>query len=224
MDALLAQLDSGYLAQLIRYTRLIQQRNSQLRAIAERTSQDFTLLDVIDQQLEAPGTFIFNRRREFLQGFLPAVQRSYEQIAMQREDIALVYDSQLQEASLSELLRAGRQKDLASQRSHFGVHRDELQLQMAGQPFRQVASQGQRKSLLFALKLAELDVLRAEKGFSPLLLLDDVFEKLDELRIGNLLRRVCVDNDGQVFITDTHTERVRQHLDGLSAGFQLVEL
>jgi DNA replication and repair protein RecF len=90
--------------------------------------------------------------------------------------------------------------------------------------FRNIASQGQRKSLLFALKLAEMEMLRNEKGFSPLLLLDDVFEKLDENRIANLLQKVCINNDGQVFITDTNKERFCKHLDELSTSYQLIEL
>jgi DNA replication and repair protein RecF len=95
---------------------------------------------------------------------------------------------------------------------------------MGKQLFRNIASQGQRKSLLFALKLAELQVLKKEKGFAPLLLLDDVFEKLDEDRVGNLLQKVCVENDGQVFITDTNEERLRQHLDELNLQYQFIGL
>jgi DNA replication and repair protein RecF len=97
-------------------------------------------------------------------------------------------------------------------------------MQLGSQLFKNIASQGQRKSLLFALKLAEMEVLKKEKGFAPLLLLDDVFEKLDEDRIGNLLNKVCIENEGQVFITDTNEERLRSHLEGISVNYQLIAL
>ena len=122
------------------------------------------------------------------------------------------------------MLHLNRQRDIAAQRTTGGIHRDDLVFNLAGQLFRNIASQGQRKSLLFALKLAEMDVLKENKGFAPLLLLDDVFEKLDETRIANLLRRVCIENDGQVFITDTNEERLSQHLDVLNIKFQLINL
>jgi len=122
------------------------------------------------------------------------------------------------------LLKAHRSKDMLLQRTVSGIHRDELVILMDNQPFKQVASQGQRKSLLFALKLAELEVLKEEKGFAPILLLDDVFEKLDESRIQNLLERVCVINEGQVLITDTNEERLAAHLDQLKLKYQLIRL
>jgi DNA replication and repair protein RecF len=136
----------------------------------------------------------------------------------------LFYESELLQASLAELLKLNRQRDLLAQRTTAGIHRDDLDIQLNQQPFKNIASQGQRKSLLFALKLAEMEVLRKEKNFAPLLLLDDVFEKLDEDRIGNLLKKVCVENEGQVFITDTNEERLRQHLEALEVGYQLIML
>ena len=126
--------------------------------------------------------------------------------------------------SFTELMMANRNKDIGAQRTTGGIHRDDLLLSLDNQPFRNIASQGQRKSLLFALKLAEMDVLKENKGFAPILLLDDVFEKLDEERISNLLQRVCVQNDGQVFITDTNEERLKQHLESLSINYQFIGL
>ena len=113
---------------------------------------------------------------------------------------------------------------MAAQRTTGGIHRDDLVFNLNGQLFKNIASQGQRKSLLFALKLAEMDVLKENKGFAPLLLLDDVFEKLDEDRIANLLRRVCIENNGQVFITDTNEERLSSHLKQLPINFEMIKL
>ncbi len=110
------------------------------------------------------------------------------------------------------------------QRTTSGIHRDDLEFRLGEESFKNIASQGQRKSLLFALKLAEMDVLKKEKGFAPLLLLDDVFEKLYEERIGNLLEKVCLENDGQVFITDTNKERLEEHLQKIGTPYQLIEL
>lgn len=224
LDALLCQMDTAYMEQLIVYKKVLEQRNSLLRGFAETGSKNFDLLDVLDEQLTGPATFIFDERKEFLVGFLPAVKHLYHEIARRQEEVHLYYESQLLEATQPELMKAARQKDLYAQRTTAGIHRDEIDIRFGEQPFKQVASQGQRKSLLFALKLAEMEVLRREKHFSPLLLLDDIFEKLDEERISNLLQKVCLENDGQVFITDTNEERLRKCLNALKADCEMVEL
>lgn len=224
LDALLCQLDADYMQYLIVYKKVVDQRNSLLKSFAETGTKNFALLEVLDEQLIKPGDYIFNKRKEFLVSFLPIAKHLYNDIAKKPEDVNLFYESELLQASLSELLKLNRYKDCMAQRTTSGIHRDDLDIQLAGQPFKNIASQGQRKSLLFALKLAEMEVLGKEKGFAPLLLLDDVFEKLDEERISNLLNRVCVANEGQVFITDTNEERLEQHLDTLAVQYQLVKL
>lgn len=224
LDALLSQVDTAYLQHLINYTRLLQQRNALLKSFAETGEKNFSLLDVLDQQLIHPGHYIFNKRKEFVVSFLPAVKHLYQSIAQQTEEINLLYETELMQNSLEELLKATRQKDCMVQRTTTGIHRDDIEITLANQPFRNIASQGQRKSLLFALKLAEMDVLKNEKGFAPLLLLDDVFEKLDEGRISNLLYNVCAINDGQVFITDTNEERLREHLEVLDVEYSIISL
>jgi len=224
IDSLLSQIDADYLQHLIRYNKILQQRNSLLRSFAEAGIGDISLLDVLDEQLIRPADYIFNKRKEFFVSFLPQVKHLYNEIATQPEELTLIYESQLLQTSFAELLQATRQKDCTAQRTTTGIHRDDLEITMNNQLFKNIASQGQRKSLLFALKLAEMDVLKKEKGFSPLLLLDDVFEKLDESRISNLLKKVCIENDGQVFITDTSGERLRNHLDELAVPYQLLQL
>ncbi len=148
----------------------------------------------------------------------------YHQIAEAQENVELQYESQLHHTTFENLLQQFRDKDLLYQRTHGGIHKDDLLMTLNNQPFKTMASQGQRKSLLFALKLAEFDTLKKAKKFAPLLLLDDVFEKLDEQRMHNLLDWVCVKNEGQIFITDTHPERIKQHFGKLGAAFQLVQL
>jgi DNA replication and repair protein RecF len=224
LDALLSQLDAEYLQHLINYTKLIQQRNALLKSFAETGDKNFSLLDVLDQQLLTPGNYIFNMRKEFVVSFLPAVRHLYQEISRQPEEINLLYESALLQNTFEELFRASRHKDCLLQRTTAGIHRDDIEINMGEQLFRNIASQGQRKSLLFAMKLAEMEVIKKEKGFPPLLLLDDVFEKLDENRIANLLQKVCMENEGQVFITDTNEERLREHLEELDVSYSIISL
>ncbi|MFM2139423.1 MAG: hypothetical protein RJA57_1730 [Bacteroidota bacterium] len=224
LDTLLSQVDSEYLRHLIQYTRILDQRQSHLRALAERRGAPDELLDVLDEQLLEPGTVLYQKRHRFLETFVPVVLKRYADIASSAEPITIRYRSDLQEHPLDVLLREGRSRDLAAVRTCSGVHRDDLVIELFGQPFRSCASQGQRKSLLFALKLAEMDTLQQVKGSPPLLLLDDVFEKLDESRIRNLLRSVCIEHQGQVLITDTHPERLEGYLQSLKRPFGLIVL
>jgi DNA replication and repair protein RecF len=233
LDSLLSQLDSEYLKQLIGYAKTLQYRNSLLKNFAETGNRNFELLDIIDEQLIKPGEIVFDKRKEFLISFLPIARHLYNEIAQPptdakamvgKEDVNLFYESELLQASFAELLQINRTKDCVAQRTTSGIHRDDVDIQFGSQPFKNIASQGQRKSLLFALKLAEMEVLKKEKNFAPLLLLDDVFEKLDEDRISNLLNKVCVENEGQVFITDTNEERLRSHLDALSVNYSMIIL
>ena len=224
LNALLSQLDNTYLQNLIDYNKVLQQRNGYLKSFAEKRVQDKSLLEVYDQQLVKYGQFIFERRQNFLKEFIPQVINFYKHIAQVDEKIELAYESQIQHSSFENLLHHFRDKDILYQRTHGGIHKDDISVGLNGQTFKNIASQGQRKSILFALKLAEFHVLKTSKNFAPLLLLDDVFEKLDEQRMHNLLDWVCVQNEGQIFISDTHPERIQQHFGKLDVGFQLIRL
>ena len=224
LDALLSQLDPVYLQNLIDYNKILQQRNGFLKSLTERKLSDRSLLDVYDAQLIRPGAWLFDRRHRFLQDFLPLAGRFYTLIAGSEEPVSLGYESQLLFSSFGDLLRQSLERDIYLQRTGSGIHKDDIGISYAGQPFKSIASQGQRKSLLFALKLAEYETLKKEKGFPPLLLLDDVFEKLDEGRMHNLLDRVCMQDEGQIFITDTHAGRIRQQLDRLAVSCQIITL
>ncbi|PWT77010.1 MAG: DNA replication and repair protein RecF [Bacteroidetes bacterium] len=224
LDALLSQLDKGYLQNLIDYNKIMQQRNRFLKSFADKQTSDLSLLDVYDQQLVSTGQPIFEKRSIFLKEFLPAAANSYRKISGTEESVELFYESQLHRESYSELMKRHRERDMILQRTGIGPHKDDLELRLEEQQFRQIASQGQRKSLLFALKLAEYEFLKSSKGWSPILLLDDVFEKLDALRMHNLLEWVCIQNEGQVFLTDTHKERIIHHMGQLSTHNQLIAL
>lgn len=224
IDTILSQINEAYLTNLIQYNKVLQQRNSLLKQAAEQNKIDETLLHIYNHQLAEHGLMIFEQRQIFCSNFLPLVLKFYENIALQKDDIEISYESQLFSNSISNLLQQTLQKDIQLQRTTSGTHRDDLNITMHKNSFKQLASQGQRKSLLFALKLAEWETLKQQKKFAPILLLDDIFEKLDEQRMFNLLSWVCKEDDGQVFITDTHKDRLTQTLNKANISFQLIEL
>jgi DNA replication and repair protein RecF len=223
IDTLLSQTDHGYLEHLIVYNKVLAQRNSLLKNY-NQGSDDHAVLEILDRQLIAPGLMIYKKRSELLQQLVPLVVEFYRSISGNAETITVQYNSQLQHTSFDELLITSRQKDMVLQRTTTGIHKDDLQFNLNGEVFKNIASQGQRKSLLFALKLAEYQLIKQNKGFSPLLLLDDVFEKLDDLRMKNLLNWVCNENQGQVFITDTHRGRLEETFKLLNVQGQIIEL
>ncbi len=224
IDAILSQLYKEYLKSLIDYNKILQQRNSFLKAVAEHHRLDEDLFNTLDEQLSETGQYIFDRRKDFLQQFLLQIIQQYQMIAGITDKIEIEFDSQLHKINMIDLLKENRNKDLYLQRTGCGIHKDDLEIKMNGEVFKNIASQGQRKSLLFAMKLTEFLTLKEHKGFSPVLLLDDVFEKLDEQRINNLLCEVCIKEDAQVFITDTHKERLQQTFENLNTPYQLIEL
>lgn len=223
IDALICQLDREYLQSLMRYNKILQQRNSLLKHAARTGSTDEDLLTVLTGQLVSPGDLVYAKRKKVAEMISAKAQIFYAEISGSREIAGVLYRSQLEGPGMSALLQTHDQRDRILQRTTAGIHRDELELTLDGQPFKTYASQGQRKSLLFALKLAQYEILKEHHGFAPLLLLDDVFEKLDSQRTDNLLKLVCA-NKGQVFITDTHKERLQSTFDRLGMPLQIIEI
>ena len=224
IDSLISQLQHDYLEQLIAYNQILQQRNSFLKFVAERNSYDESLLEILNNQLLEKGNFIYERRKQFLYNFLPLVLQQYIAIAENDDKLILKYESQLNDQSFEELLVENFQRDLYLQRTGSGIHKDDVLIELQQSNFKNIASQGQRKSLLFAFKLSAFETLKKNKGFAPILLLDDVFEKLDEKRMENLLDYVCVQSGAQVFITDTHKERLQQAFVKTGKDYDLIEL
>ena len=224
MDSLLSQMHPIYLKHLIQYNKVLVQRNSLLKNAAETGSIDTVLLETINEQLTENGNLIFKYRNELINQYLPAILSLYEHVAGQKDEINIQYHSQLHQKKFETLLTQSLSKDQILQRTNVGIHKDDLVITIQGQPFKQEASQGQRKSLLFAIRLAEWKLIKENKGFSPILLMDDIFEKLDEQRMIQLLDWVSHSTDGQVFITDTHKERVADLLGKHLDSYQLIEL
>jgi DNA replication and repair protein RecF len=224
LDTLISQVDAQYLQQLITYNKVLQQRNSFLKNETFQSNFDAQLLDALDAQLIKPALYIHKVRKNFCEKIIPFVQEFYKNISGNNENISLEYNGHLNDNDFAKLLIASRQKDMITQRTNTGIHKDDITFFLDKNIFKNIASQGQRKSLLFACKLAEFKILFSIKGSPPLLLLDDVFEKLDELRMKNLLQYVCKENAGQVFITDTHRQRLENALSEFGDQVQIIEL
>ncbi|MEP6927310.1 MAG: DNA replication and repair protein RecF [Ginsengibacter sp.] len=224
LDTLISQVDAEYLQQLIVYNKVLLQRNSFLKNETFQSNFDVQLLDALDAQLIKPAEYIHQMRKQFCEKLIPLVRKFYKEISGNDEIISLAYSSYLNDNKFSKLLLSCRQKDILTQRTNAGIHKDDLIFLLNENNFKIIASQGQRKSLLFACKLAEFEMLFSIKGSPPLLLLDDVFEKLDEIRMRNLLQYVCKKNNGQVFITDTHKERLENALSEFENNVQIIEL
>lgn len=210
LDTLLSQLDLDYLDHLIAYQKILQQRNSLLKSNSPGQTPDKALIAVLDNQLTTHGSKVFEKREAFIPQLTEKVRFFYQQIAQKEEKIDLNYQSSLTTTGLADLLLRNRHRDIQLQRTSDGIHRDELLFLLNGHPLKQIGSQGQRKNHLFALKLAQYDLLRSHKGFLPLLLLDDIFEKLDHHRITHLISLISGPDFGQVFITDTEEDRLRK--------------
>ena len=224
LDSIICQLDADYLQQLITYNKVLQQRNGMLKRFAEQRKIDKDLLEIINKQLADPAKIIYEKRVFYCNKLIPLIEQFYKSIANNNEIINFNYNSQLENETIENLLLKTFERDSALQRTSAGIHKDEILFTLNEQPFKTIASQGQRKSLLFALKLAQYQLLKDYKGFSPILLLDDVFEKLDEKRMERLLNWVCNENDGQVFITDTHKQRLLSIFEVLKIDGQIIEL
>lgn len=211
LDNTLSQLDNIYLRHLILYNRILEQRNSLLKKHADTEGGDLdNLLTIYDTQMQPSATYIFQKRQDFVQDFEPIFNTMYQKISDARENVKIVYDSQLHTTEVESLWLKSREKDKILQRTTVGIHRDDLGFEMGGKSVKKFGSQGQLKSFVIALKLAQYEILRGVKTEPPILLLDDIFDKLDEERVKNLLQLIINQAYGQIFITDTHEERVKE--------------
>lgn len=208
VDILLSQTDSEYLQNLMRYQRALDQRNKQLKTIQESGFVDHTLLDSLDFQLAQTGEYLFQQRKNFIEKFTPYFTHHHQTLGKQNEEAGLHYKSDCLEKDMKSLLKEGRSRDLDLARTDRGLHKDDIEFQLDAYPLKKFGSQGQIKTFLIALKLAQFDYLKEMKGTHPFLLLDDIFEKLDEQRASRLMELVAEGHFGQIFITDTHPDRV----------------
>lgn len=224
MDFIIAQFDRPFLHHLMLYNKLLSQRNALLKQLAERNSNDYSLLDVIDQQIEVPGNEVFETRKNFLAEFSSIINEVYHQLSGGKELIEIYYDSKLKEGLMLSIFANSREKDLQAHTTTQGIHKDDLRFELNGMEVRKFASQGQQKTFLLSLKLAQYYWLSRKTGRKPILLLDDIFEKLDSLRIKSLFKEIINPIFGQVFITDTNVERMMMTLNELKIQAQYLEI
>ena len=207
IDSVIATLDSSYLQLLIQYQKTLAQRNALLKYFALNQTFDADNLSIYNEQLSNSGQLIFEKRKQFLNNFIPIFEKHHTNISGGNEKVALKYESQLFEKDLMSLLEESLQKDRIIQYTSTGIHKDDLVFEIDGFPIKKFGSQGQQKSFLIALKLAQFEFMKKQSGELPILLFDDIFDKLDETRVQKIVTMVNDAVFGQIFISDTHAER-----------------
>lgn len=209
-DSIISQINHAYLDNLIRYNHVLRQRNSLLKQFAERHTYDQDLLDSYSEQLLSLGKQIYEARQAFVIQFIPLFEQHYRYLSDDKEAVSVQYESHFAEAHFKEAFYRAYQRDLTLQRTTRGIHRDDFVFEIAQYPVKKYGSQGQQKSFVIALKLAQFEIIYRETGVKPLLLLDDIFDKLDDHRIAQLTRLVIAQTFGQLFVTDARPERTYQ--------------
>lgn len=224
IDSVISTLDHKYLNELIQYQKLIAQRNALLKYFALNQVFDLDNLSVYDEQLEPLGKSIFEKRENFLQQFTPIFQKYHGIITNESESVQLVYQSQLSNSTMNELFKQNLSKDRAWQYTSSGIHKDDLSFEIEGYPIKKFGSQGQQKSFLIALKLAQFEFIKQQSGELPLLLFDDIFDKLDETRVEKIVSMVNDAVFGQIFISDTHAERTEDIIKSTHQSYTIYNL
>lgn len=207
LDSMISQTDSGYLFDLIQYQKTIQQRNALLKYFAKNRTWDKDSLEIYDEPITKSGTKIFEKRKEFVEKLNPIVQNFYQTISGGKERVSVIYESHLFDDTFEQLLEDHLERDRMLTYTSKGIHKDDLLFEMNSILIKKIGSQGQQKSFLISLKLAQMSLIKELTGKSPVLLLDDIFDKLDDTRVAQLIKLVNRENFGQIFITDTHRER-----------------
>jgi DNA replication and repair protein RecF len=224
VDSVISQFDRLYLDSLLSYNKALMQRNALLKAFAEHGRFDEHALAIYDEKMLSLGNEIFEKRRQFLESFVPVFASYYKFISLDKEEVGIEYQSQLNTQDMAALLKASLTNDRSARYTTAGVHKDELVFTIGGYPVKRFGSQGQQKSFLVAVKLAQFDYIRQIKGYMPILLLDDIFDKLDVLRIQQMMKLVSENNFGQIFITDTHRERIEYIFKEIETEIKVFEV
>ena len=224
MDSVISQLDATYLQQLIQYQKTISQRNALLKYFALNHVFEKDTLSIYNEQLDGFAALLFEKRKAFIAEFLPIFNKHHQAITGSAEQVQLVYESHLYENSLLNLLNENLAKDRALQYTSVGIHKDDLSFEIDSFPIKKFGSQGQQKSFLIALKLAQFDFLKQQSGVKPILLFDDIFDKLDEFRVAKIIEMVKDDSFGQLFISDTHPERTEAILQSTYQSYYVTKL
>ncbi|MCX7547164.1 DNA replication and repair protein RecF [Xanthomarina sp. F1114] len=224
IDSVISQSDKTYLDSLINYNKVLVQRNSLLKYFALNNTFNADTLDIYNKQLDSYGQVIFEKRQIFLETFIPIFKERYKAISNGNEAVNLIYTSHLLDGELETLLKQSINKDKALQYTSVGIHKDDLSFEIEDHPIKKFGSQGQQKSFLIALKLAQFDFIKVQSGHNPILLLDDIFDKLDENRVSQIIKLVDDENFGQLFISDTHADRTEKAIKQVHQAYEIFKL
>ncbi len=224
IDSVIAQFDRDYLENLISYNKVLSQRNALLKQFSDSRQFDRTSLEIWDMQLIEYGKRVHLKRQDFINSFITIFQKYYELISGGREEVGMGYTSHLNDTSFADALEKALNRDRAMEYTTVGIHKDDLEFTINGYPLKKYASQGQQKSFLIALKLAQFDFIKNIKKVTPILLLDDIYDKLDDRRVKQLMELVSSDNFGQLFITDTHPTRLANLFLTTNADFKVFQI
>lgn len=224
LDGVISQSDKAYLQTLINYNKVLLQRNSLLKYFMANQTFDAGTLAIYDEQLSQYGTAIFKKRLHFIEAFIPIFKEQYGVISGGNEVVGLSYDSKLLEEDLLGLLARNIEKDRVLQYTSVGIHKDDLNFEIASHPIKKFGSQGQQKSFLIALKFAQFQFIKEQAKTTPILLLDDIFDKLDEHRVAQIVKLVDNENFGQIFISDTHAERTENIVKQIHQSYKIFKL
>ncbi|TRX39183.1 DNA replication/repair protein RecF [Flavobacterium restrictum] len=224
MDSVISQMDSHYLKQLIQYQKVMSQRNALLKYFALNHVFETDTLAIYNEQLHELGHAIFEKRKQFIEAFVPIFNTHHQAISGAEETVQLVYESHLFENNLHTLLQDSINKDRMLQYTSMGTHKDDLSFEIDHYPIKKFGSQGQQKSFLIALKLAQFEFLKKQSGVKPLLLFDDIFDKLDESRVAKIMEMVNSAVFGQLFISDTHAERTETIVKSTQQSYKIFNL
>lgn len=224
MDSIISQIDNQYLMELMQYNHLLKQRNSLLKLFAEKNYTDKDLLATYDSGILHFGKNIFERRKTFMNTFFPIFQKHYQDLSNQQEATDLAYESDFAESNFEANYKNSLPKDLALQRTTQGIHKDDFVFRINGNALKKFGSQGQQKSFLIALKLAHFESISHAKKIKPILLLDDIFDKLDEKRMNKLIRMVAEHTFGQIFVTDARPERTQKVFEAIQTEIQIITI
>ncbi len=223
IDFTICQLNPIYLSQLIEYRKVIEQRNQFLKTGEGRFIDDI-LLESYNHKLIPLNDSIYQTRQSFLREFIPHFDKTYSEICNSSENCKITYKSSLNDRNIKQIFDDNYRLDIVSQRTTDGIHKDDLEFLIHEIPIRKYGSQGQIKSFVVALKIAQFEYLKAKTGKMPILLLDDIFEKIDDLRSNALMKMVCSDQFGQIFVSDTHADRVKGHFNEQSTECTFIEI
>ncbi len=224
IDNVISQLDTSYLHELIQYQKVLSQRNALLKYFALNHVFETDTLSIYNEQLNQLGQPIFEKRKKFIDNFVPIFNKHHQAITDSAETVQLVYESQLHEMDTLQLLEQNLGKDRALQYTSVGIHKDDLAFQIDHYPIKKFGSQGQQKSFLIALKLAQFEFVKKQSGEKPILLFDDIFDKLDETRVSKIVAMVNQEEFGQLFISDTHPERTEDIVKTTHQSYKIFSL